>query len=168
MEKRERRRRNFYKREIGKTIECILVRSIFLFLFLLIAVQSVYFFLPQMRVSLNSAINLEGKQINAEELVASAGDIASLPWAVINLKLLDYISLPDVKVLLDGEEVAGFIHNEVALNVKQGSIISVRNYNPQIPVTVIVSKRTPNIEQPAADAGVTGSGTLFFEPVVIK
>lgn len=168
MEKREKKRRDIYKRDIGKIIEFLLLRSVIILLILLIVIQSVYFIMPKIRVSLNNTMSLEGRQLNAEELIASAGDISTSPWAVINLKLLDYVSLPEVKVLVDGKEVASFIHNEVALNVKQGSNIAVRNYNKDMPVTIIVSKKTPNIQQPAEEVGVTGSGTLFFEPVVIK
>lgn len=168
MEKREKKRRDIYKREIGSIIEFLLLRSAIILLVLLIAIQSVYFFIPKMRVSLNNTISLEGRQLDAQELIASAGDISTSPWAIINLKLLDYVSLPEIKVLLDGKEVASFIHNEVALNVKQGSIIAIRNYNKDMPVTVIVSKKTPNIQQPAEEVNVTGSGTLLFEPVVIK
>ncbi|PKM89006.1 MAG: hypothetical protein CVU87_06075 [Firmicutes bacterium HGW-Firmicutes-12] len=168
MEKRKERRTSNIKIDLGKLMEYMLLRSIFVLLFVLLLIQGVFFILPEFRTQMNTALSLEGKPINSEELIALAGSISASPWAVINLKLLNYASLPEVEVLLDGKEVGNFIHDEVTINVKQGSIIAVRNMNQQRPVTIVINKKTPNILEPTEEVSVSGSGILFFKPVVIE
>jgi hypothetical protein len=168
VEKRKERRTSTIRTDMSKLIEYLLLRSVFLLLFLLLIIQGILFLVPDLRIQMNTALNLEGKSIKSEELIALAGSISASPWAVINLKLLDYVSLPEVEVLLDGKEVGSFIHNEVTINVRHGSIITIRNMNQQRPITVIVNNKTPNIQKPTEEVSVSGSGILFFEPVVIE
>ncbi|MDX9872597.1 MAG: hypothetical protein RBT41_09285 [Clostridia bacterium] len=168
MEKRKNRRTNEIPRTAGKIVEYLLIRGVLFLLMVLLAVQTGMFIEPSLRTQMNTALGMEGKPLQEEHLLAQAGGVETAPWAVISLRLLNFASLPEVTVLLNGEEIAGFVHNEVTLNVRHGSVIAVRNTNVRMPVTVILSKKTSNISQPADGASVSGSGTLFFEPVVIE
>lgn len=139
-------------------------------LLVLTLVQSAIAIFPQTGVYLNTALRLEGEPIrgSGEEMVRLAGEVRTIPWASVTLKLLDYVSLPDVKVLVDGKEVAAFLRNEVTINVKHGNVISVYNPHTQLKITVIVSKSTSSILEPAVNNGVNGMGYLYFSPVIVK
>lgn len=168
MEKRKYRRTNDTPQTAVKIIEYLLIRGVLFLLIALLAVQAGMFLEPSWRIQMNTALSMEGVPLAEEQLLAQAGGIEAAPWAVVSLRLLNFASLPEVAVLVDGQEMADFTYNEVTLNVRHGSIIAVRNSNPQMPVTVTLSKKTPNISQPAEGESVSGSGTLFFEPVVIE
>lgn len=168
MEKRELRRKKTFKKITSESIDKAIFRTVIFLLFFLLLTQSAHFFMPQMRARMNTAIRLEGTPLKTVDLVSAAVDVSMTPWAVINLKLLDYISRPEIEVLLDGKKVADFSRNEVAIKVKHGSIIAVRNLHAQLPVTIIVNKKTPNIIQPEINSKVAGSGVQYFEPVVLE
>lgn len=159
--RRRRQQANVTDRNIFQFIGLLLV--------LLITVQAVLFYLPSVAPVLNTALRLEGKPLQSEELARYAGDIAAVPWACITLKLLGPISRPEIKIMVDGQEVADFLHNEVTIAVRQGSLISIRDLKPlKSAATVIVSKKTSNIAEPALNSKVSGTNDLMFGPVIIK
>jgi len=148
-------------------VDKYLPRILALVLVGLILVQAGLALIPAAGFYLNGAIKLEGEPLESEELSRIAGGISTVPWASLNLQLLDYVSLPEVRILLDGQEVGSFLQNELTLNVKQGNILIIHNPYPYA-VTVAVTKTTPNILQPAKESRVSGKGRLYFEPVVLR
>lgn len=122
---------------------------------------------PGMGRYMNTALRMEGEPIK-EEWVSLVGQISNTPWAIVNLELLDYVSLPEVKVFVDGKEAGNFINNMVTLTVKDGNRITVINPDQNLPIKVMLSKKTDNILHPPLKAMVSGTGTLFFEEIVIK
>lgn len=168
MEKRVERRKRAQAKDVWARGSLLLLRSSLFLLAFIIVVQAVMFLWPQAGPHLNTALRLEGKPLQTEELVLVADGVARTPWAVMSLKMLDYASRPEVTVLLDGKETGSFITSEVTINVKHGSVIAIRNPHRELAVTVVISKKTPNIQEPEIASQVTGCGTLFFSPVVIK
>lgn len=153
--------------KLGNFIDKFLLKFTLLNLALLVIFQLVLI-TPNIGHRLNTALRLEGEPLAENKLVEFAGNVTTAPWATITLKLLTYVSLPDVKVLVDGKEIGDFLRNEVAITVKDGNIISIYNPNPYIPVTVIINKKTANVLEPSQNQGVEGTGTLYLNPVVIK
>jgi|GEM_PF-1176664 len=168
MEKRETRRKRIKKTDYWKVADRFFSRLALAVLAVLIIVQVVMILFPVSGHYLNVALRLEGKPLDLEEQVLFAGGISSAPWASLSLKLVDYVSLPEAKVLVNGQEAGAFIHNEVTINVKHGDIVSVYNPNRSLPITVTVNKKTPNIREPALQSRVAGSGVLHFDPVVCE
>lgn len=151
----------------AKAVDCCLPYVLGIVLFCLLAVQATLAIIPSSGLYLNYALRLEGEPLGQEELTRIAGGVNTVPWASLNLNLLDYSSLPNVLILIDGQEVASFLKNEVTLNVKHGSTLVIHNPHPYA-VTVRISKITPNILQPAIQSQVSGTGRLYFEPVVVR
>lgn len=153
--------------KLGYLIDKLLLKFVLLNLMLLIFCQ-LALMAPDVGQRLNTALRLEGEPLGHNKLVDYAGGVTTAPWATVTLKLLTYVSLPEVKVLIDGKEIGHFLRNEVAITVKDGDIISIYNPNPYMPVTVIVNKKTANVLEPSKNQGVEGTGTLYLNPVVIK
>jgi hypothetical protein len=135
---------------------------------LLIAIQAVLFCRPDLGPLFNTALRLEGSPLNSEEYWQYAGDIAVVPWACLTLRMAEYAGRSEVKVLVDGRETADFLQNEVTVNVRQGSLVTVFNPDSETAVTVTVSKTTPNIRQPSVNSRVSGTKNLSFEPVILE
>lgn len=149
-------------------IDNILFKMVIILLVLLLVIQSVLTLVPQTGIYLNTALRLEGIPLKDSDLVRITGEIAPAPWASVSLKLLDYMSLSQVKIIVDGREVGSFIKNEVTINIKNGNIIVIENPFPDTSITVIISRHTQNVIQPAANTSIMGTGRLYFQPVVIR
>lgn len=149
-------------------IDKILFKMVIILLVLLLVIQSVLTLVPQTGIYLNTALRLEGIPLKDSDLVRITGEIAPAPWASVSLKLLDYMSLSQVKIIVDGREVGSFIKNEVTINIKNGNIIVIENPFPDTSITVIISRHTQNVIQPAANTSIMGTGRLYFQPVVIR
>lgn len=149
------------------SVEKIIVGIVLLTMLVLVISQGLLM-IPWLAGEMNWAHHLEGEPLKEEELIYLAGNISSTPWALINLRLTDHVSLPGVKVLVDGSEISSFLQRDISITVKQGSIISVQNPNPDLSVTIEVAQKTPNIIIPEINDRVVGQGLLFFDPVVIK
>lgn len=143
-------------------------RLIIVMLLVLLVVQPVLILMPETGPYLNTALRLEGTPLKDSDLVKITGEIAPAPWASLSLKILDYISMPQVKVIVDGREVGSFIKNEVTINIKHGNIIVIENPFPDIPITVIISRQTKNVTSPGLNSSVRGTGRLYFQPVVLR
>jgi len=163
----KRRKRNKAE-EICGCVDSVLLGIAIGVLTFLVVVQGVLVLFPQVGKNVNAALGLEGDPLQPGNTALYAGGISSTPWAVLTLRLEDGLSRPEVKVIVDGKEAGNFVYSEVTVNVRHGSIVAVRNDNPGLPVSVVVSKKTPNIMEPQINSGVSGNNTLFFEPVVIK
>lgn len=135
---------------------------------LLLVSQTALVYLPITGPYMNTALRLEGQSLYESEPVNLAGEIKAEPWAVINLKLQDYVSRADVVVFVDGEELGDFRGGEVTVPVKQGARISVINPDSRLPVTIVINRITPNILEPSSGGSVQGSGELHFGPVLLK
>lgn len=167
MERRETRRKKKRDTDYWQAGDRFLFRLALAVVVFMILIQSVMVIYPPSGFYLNTALRLEGKPLDWEDQVSLAGGISAVPWASLSLKLADYVSLPEVRILADGEEIGRFTHQEVTINVRHGSIVSI--YNPDMlrSVAVTVSRKTPNIREPELESRVAGSGILYFEPVVI-
>ncbi|MCR4442896.1 MAG: hypothetical protein QHH10_11540 [Peptococcaceae bacterium] len=168
MEKREKRRKRNKAQGSGEYVDYVLLRTAICVLIFLVVIQAVLVSFPQAGKRMNVALRLEGEPLEMGDAALYAGGVSSVPWAVLTLKLVDYMSRPEVSVIVDGKEVGSFLSSEVTLNVRHGSIVAVRNDDPRLPVSVIVSKKTPNILEPKVNSSASGNNMLFFEPVVIK
>ncbi len=167
MEKRkERRLRN--KSILKKRINGLLLYSILLLLLVLVLAQSVLVINPEIGPLINTALWLEGEPLNSADPVSSVGGFSDAPWAVVSFKLLDCVSMPGVKLLINGREAGTFLRNEITVTVKQGDIAAIQNTNPENPVTVIVSKKSPNVVTPQINSSVHGKGVLYFDGIIIK
>jgi hypothetical protein len=147
--------------------EKILIKTICFLLLILLAVQ-ILFLIPGMGPRLNLALRMEGEPIKEENAIYQAGNVATTPWTSLTLKLMEYKERPDVVVEVNGQEVNSFIKNEITLAVSKGDIITVINSGKNLPVKVMVSKKTSNILMPNLNTAVKGTGRLYFEPVVTK
>lgn len=148
-------------------VDIYLPRLLIFVLFCLLVAQTCLALIPSSGFYLNSALRLEGEPLHQDELSQIAGGITTLPWASLNLELLDFVSLPAVEILVDGQAVGSFRKNQLALNVKQGNILVIDNPYPYA-ITVRITKTTPNILAPVSQSQVSGTGRLYFEPVVVK
>lgn len=149
-------------------IQKTLIYFVLMGLFLLFLTQGVLL-IPGMNSRLNLAINMEGKPINKDEtMLYQAGNISPLPWTSLTLKLLDYTSRPDVEVMIDGKAAGSFLRNEISLAVKQGEIITIFNPAEHLPIKVIISKKTANINAPDLNTMIMGTGRIFFQPIELK
>jgi len=138
------------------------------FLFVLLLCTQALLLVPGMGSRLNLALRLEGEPLKNEALLSQAESVSSTPWTSITLELLDYQSRPDVEIEINGLEAGSFLRKEVSLAVKEGDLISIFNPVENLPVTVMVSKKTPNIQKPAFQTQVTGTGRRYFAPVKMK
>lgn len=168
MERRETRRKQKRNTDYWQAGDRFLYRLALTVLVFMILIQAVMVIYPSSGLYFNTALRMEGKSLDLDDQVSLVGGISAVPWALLSLKLDDYISLPEVKILVDGEETGCFTHREVAINVKHGSVVSVYNPDRSRLITVTVSRKTPNVREPALGSSVSGSGTLYFEPVVIS
>jgi len=160
----DRHRRN----NLRQSLDALVIRGIIALLALLIMAQSILLLLPHSGKYLNTALRLEGEPITANELVSYAGSVSSAPWAVINLKLAGYTSLPEAKVFINGREAASFQKCEVTLTVKHKDQIAVKNPDPDQIITIFVDKKTPNVQRPLTNSSVSGKGVIYLDSVVVK
>lgn len=162
------KRRN---KHVGKTglawIDQCLVMLVALLLVATVSVQALLFFLPQLGPGLNTALRLEGIPLEQGEDTFSAAGISSVTWATLTLELVDYVSRPEVKVLVNNNPVSEFVGSSVTISVGHGDLVTVSNPASQ-PVTVTVAKVTPNVVEPLVKSRVSGTGMLHLEPVVVK
>ena len=165
MDKRTDRHRSKNYRQLP---DLLAIRVIIALLAILILIQSFLLALPHDGKYLNTALRLEGEPITANELVSSVGDISSVPWAVINLRLEGFTSLPEAKVFINGREAASFHKCEVTLTVKHKDQIAVKNPDPDQVITIYVDKKTPNVQRPLANSSVSGKGVIYFDSVIVK
>lgn len=134
---------------------------------ILIIIQVVLLINPGVSSKLNTALRLEGEPLKEAEIIELAGGISTTPWASLSLRLVDYVSLPELKVLVNGKIVSDFLHREVTIPVKNGDIISIQG-NRDLYYDVEICKKTPNIKRPLIESRVSGKGIQVFSSVVIK
>lgn len=151
----------------AELVDKYLARVIILLLVFIIVLQACLAFVPGLGIYLNYALRLEGGPLAQEEISKMADGVSLTPWASINLRLCDFVSLPEATVLIDGKEVGSFLQNELTLNVKQGNILVINNPYPY-PITVEIVKATPNIVKPKSKSQVSGTGRLYFVPVELE
>ncbi len=155
------------RRNILDIIEKAALKLVYILLGILIMVQGLYY-IPNMGSYLNAAIKMEGEPLNTRDMLQYASGITATPWATISLQLRENLSIPEVKVFIDGKEVGNFLHKELTFKVKHGDIIMVQNPHTQLPVTVFIAKKTPNITLPLLHSQVQGTGRMYFDPIVIR
>ncbi len=148
-------------------IQKVLLSFVLMGLFLMIFTQGLLL-IPSMNSRLNLALRMEGEPIKDETILFQAGDISFSPWTSLTLKLLDYNSRPDVEVMIDGKAVGNFLRNEISLAVKKGEIITIFNPAEDLPIKVIINKKTPNIHVPDLHTMIMGTGRIFFAPIELK
>lgn len=149
-------------------IDNYIFKLIILLLLVLLVVQPVLILMPNTGPYLNTALRMEGIPLKDSDLVKITGNIAPAPWASVSLKILDYITMPQVRIIVDGREVGNFMKSEVTINIKQGNIIVIENPFPDTPITVLVSRHTENVDSPSLNTSVRGTGRLYFQPVVLR
>ncbi|MDD2432330.1 MAG: hypothetical protein PHX01_01305 [Clostridia bacterium] len=140
----------------------------FKILFTLLVIVQLLFLVPGMGSRFNIALYLEGEPLKEEAQLYQAGNISLIPWANLTLQLLDYTSRPDVEIEVNGQEIGNFLRKEVSLAVKKGDLITIYNPNENLPIKVLVTKKTPNILIPDLKAMIEGAGRLYFSAVVMK
>lgn len=153
--------------KLTAVIQKTLIYFVLMGLFLLILTQGLLL-IPGMNSRLNLAINMEGKPLKDETTLYQAGNISPSPWTSLTLKLLDYTSRPDVEIIVDGKAAGSFLRNEISLAVKHGEIITIFNPADNLPIKVIISKKTANINIPELNTMITGTGRIFFQPIELK
>lgn len=116
---------------------------------------------------LNTALRLEGEPLKETEIIEMAGGISTTPWASLSLRIVDYVSLPELKVIVNGKVVSDFLHGQVTIPVKNGDIVCIEG-TPDLVYTVEIVNKTPNIKRPLIESRVSGKGKKVFAPVVIK
>lgn len=141
--------------------EKILMMGILLFLVLLLIVQFLLLS-PVIGMHLNFALRLEGKPLSTENQLAQTGGVSLAPWANLTMQLPDYVSRPDVVISLNGEEISNFLRREVSLNVSKGDLVMINNPQKELPLRVVISKKTPNIVFPDIDALFEGNERIYF------
>lgn len=155
------------RRNIMDIIEKAALKLVYILLVILIMVQGLYF-IPNMGSHFNAAIRMEGEPLNTRDLLEYASGIVATPWATVSLQLRENLSIPEVKVFIEGKEVGNFLHKELTFKVNHGDIIMVQNPHTQLPVTVFIAKKTPNITMPHLYSQVHGTGRMYFDPIVIR
>ncbi len=164
--RKERRLKN--KRILTKRINGLLLYSILLLLLVMVLAQSALVIDPEIGPLINTALWLEGEPLKSADSVSSVGGVSHAPWAVVSFKLLDRVSMPGVKLLINGREAGTFLQNEITVTVKQGDIAAIKNTDPENPVTVIVSKKSPNVLAPQINSSVHGKGVLHFDGIIVN
>lgn len=144
-----------------------LLKIVIVILLLVVSIQACFALLPGLGVYFNYALRMEGGTIAEEEIIQLADGISTAPWASVNLTLLELISLPEVTVHIGGKEAGSFLGKDLNLNVKHGDVIVINNPYPY-DITVEITKTTPNIVEPKKQSQVSGTGRLYFVPVVIE
>ncbi|MGI6588540.1 MAG: hypothetical protein ACOX2N_07205 [Peptococcia bacterium] len=148
-------------------IEKMLMACLKVMITLLVIVQ-LLLLIPGMGARFNIALDLEGEPLKNEAQFYQAGNISLTPWANLTLQILDYTSRPDVEIEVNGQEVGNFLRKEVSLAVKKGDLITIYNPNENLPIKVLVCKKTPNILVPDLNTMVKGTGKIYFSAVVMK
>ena len=156
-----------YVENLLEQIEKVSLFCIKALLVLLLCTQTLLL-VPGMGPRLNLALRLEGEPLKNEALLSQAESVSSTPWTSLTLELLDSHSRPDVEIEINGLETATFLRKEISLAVQEGDLISIFNPAENLPVTVMVSKKTPNIQNLTLQTKVTGTGRKYFAPVKIK
>lgn len=148
-------------------IEKMLVVCLKVMITLLIIVQ-LLLLIPGIGARFNIALRLEGEPLKDEAQFYQVGNISLTPWANLTLQLLDYTSRPDVEIEVNGKEVGNFLRKEVSFAVKKGDLITIYNPAENLPIKVLVSKKTPNIRVPDLNTMVEGTGRIYFSTVIMK
>ena len=129
---------NFRIRKKGAAInfERIIFTSFIISLTMLVIVQAALTN-SAVRTVLSAGSNFEGVPLGTEEFLYKEGEI--------NLGISSESGNENLKVLLNGEEVAKFTGNKVSLKVKDGDVIEVDASDVPDTVEVVVLAKSSNI-----------------------
>jgi len=92
---------------------------------------------PDVRAFLNIDQGLEGTALGAEEYLYKEGDLG--------LELLDSEGNPDLRVMVNGDEVAAFTNKNLTLKVKDGDVVEIDGSSVQDGAEVEIASKSDNI-----------------------
>lgn len=98
---------------------------------------------PDVRTFLAIDAGLEGSPLEVEEYLYEEG--------IVVLKLLNYESCHNLKVLINGDEWARFSEKELSLLVKDGDVIELDGSNFSKPVEVGIASNSSNVYLDSTD-----------------
>jgi len=139
------------RRETGYRIEKILYITFIVTFFLMVVVQAAILN-PDIRTFLAINDELEGAPLSAEEFLYNKGTLVlKLSYGEINENL---------KVLVNGDEVARFNTGSISINVKDGDIVEIDASEVQDDTEVIVASQSDNINRDSYNMRVTVNSNI--------
>lgn len=110
----------------------------FLSVFVLLLGTQAILINPNIRSAVTISDDMKGTPLGAEEFLYSEG--------TMELKLLDGSSIPELKVLVNGEERACFSENIVTISLIDGDVVEIDGSGVGGPAEVAVSSVSSNMD----------------------
>jgi len=126
-------------------IERLLLVSVMVTFIMLVVVQGALLD-PAIRTFLSVDEQFEGAPLSDEEFLYSEG--------ILNLQVADLEEHHNVKVLVNGDEVARFDKAMLQITVKNGDVIEIDGTDANETVEVVVASGSENISQECLNARV--------------
>ncbi|AUS96246.1 hypothetical protein CDQ84_11810 [Clostridium thermosuccinogenes] len=131
------------KREKNRLdIEKILM-LLLMFIFAVVIIAQTTLIGPSIRTSSGKAAGIEGKPLGLEEYLYDEGRIG--------LELLKSAPDENIKILVNGEEVAAFSDNYVSITVRDGDIIEIDGSEATRTAEVAIVSKSDNISDSCAN-----------------
>ncbi|WP_024834334.1 hypothetical protein [Ruminiclostridium josui] len=124
-------------------LEKILFRTCIIFFIVLISVQ-IILSMPSVRMRLNITDKSVGIPLGSDEYLYGRG--------MVTLEMIAEEPDPQTKILVNGEQVAGFDKIEIPINVNDGDVIEIDGSESQVNHMVKVKNASSNINNKCINA----------------
>lgn len=118
----------------------------FIIIFAIMIVVQAALMNPVVRTSLSLNDELEGKPLGIEEYIYNEG--------TVNIYLLNMTKNPQVKILVNGEEVGAFDENSKVISVKDGDVVEIDASAVFADIEVAIRQNSGNISAECVDKGI--------------
>jgi len=133
-----KKRKEFENKRPKFNIEKLLFLGFIMVFLVLILVQAALTS-PTLRTFLVTDDKYEGTPLGVEETIYEEGKI--------ELDLTSGNCSPDIKILVNGEEIADFTKSHIGLTVKNGDIVEIDDSIAKVNIEVAISSISTNINQ---------------------
>lgn len=158
-------------RKFANLIEKYLIRSIVLCLVLLVLVQGMMTKDP-LRIYLSWGERLEGQIIEYPVNTISDEEeetkqLVESPYALMTIAIEEYSTLPQAKIIINGEEKNDFTKKEVQLKVMAGDVVEIDSRAYNFPIEYHIIKVSDNLSFPERSKSYTAYGTIVMVGKII-
>ncbi len=137
MGKRYSKKPTLKKKLLGINIERVLL-TFFILSFILLIISQMALTNPSMRAELFMNEEIEGTPLKSEEFLYKHGELT--------LKSLGKGNKQDAKILVNGDEKAVFLDDEITIKVRNGDIIEIDGSELSDYIDIIVVSKSDNIK----------------------
>lgn len=162
-------------KKLLNAIEKILIRLAILSMITIVVVQGMMTFDP-LRLYLSWSERMEGQSFeypvaNTKEDAESVKDADKKKTALASftIEIDQYSSLPESKVLINGEEKYSFQENKILVEAQAGDTLEIDSSRYNFPVKYKISSCSSNLAFPEKEQVFTGNqGVVMIGQIIVK